>query len=414
MSRLELSPPTVLSRTVARLSQGVANSNAKPNADSNAYLSTDTQSSLPLTLERLELIKAYAKDPVRNADGQAVSRIAQRFAPRPPSLPSSDEAPSALQAPLTAPVSALTSGIRRLTAVLVVAALLPNLTLAAFWLRIIDPPWSERVAAPPGVAALPEAAAPPKVAAPLKEDPAPAIQPELPPPVLSTPSALEVPAGKHVSFPIALDGTDAVPPRSVILIKGLPQGSRLSNGSRRGATEWTLRPDEIGDLHLVLPPFAVGESTLTIQLVAPGDHIVADATTMLRLIADQTPAEVGAREAEIEPVPQVPDAPAAELVAASEEETGAITAAAASDEVVPLPIRRPAPPKSDEADANWIKPSAYVNLRKAPSSSASVVSVVAKGTKLRVVSRKRGWVQVTNPATSESGWIYSGNVATAP
>jgi uncharacterized protein YgiM (DUF1202 family) len=54
-----------------------------------------------------------------------------------------------------------------------------------------------------------------------------------------------------------------------------------------------------------------------------------------------------------------------------------------------------------------------VNLRQAPSSSASVVGVVAKGTKLRVMSRKRGWVQVSNPATSQTGWIYSGNVAAA-
>jgi Bacterial SH3 domain len=402
MSRLELSPPTVLSRTVARLSQGVANSNAKPNADSNAYLSTATQSSLPLTLERLELIKAYAKDPVRNADGQAVSRIAQRFAPRPPSLPSSDETQSALQAPLTAPVSALTSGIRRLTAVLVVAALLPNLTLAAFWLRVIDPPWSGRVAAPP-----------PKVAASATQDPAPAIEPELATPVLSTPSALEGPAGKHMNFPIALDGTDAVPPSSVIVIKGLPQGSRLSTGSRRGATEWTLRPDEIGDLHLVLPPFAVGESKLTIQLVAPGDHIVADATTMLRLIADQEPADAGGRGTETEPAaPQVSDTRAQELEAAPEEETGAIAAASVTPEIVPLPTRRPEPPGSDDADANWIKPSAYVNLRQAPSSSSPVVSVVAKGAKLRVLGRKRGWVQVSNPATSHSGWIYAGNVDT--
>jgi hypothetical protein len=37
-------------------------------------------------------------------------------------------------------LSALASGICRLTAVLVVAALLPNLTLAAFWLRAIDMP----------------------------------------------------------------------------------------------------------------------------------------------------------------------------------------------------------------------------------------------------------------------------------
>jgi hypothetical protein len=38
-----------------------------------------------------------------------------------------------------------------------------------------------------------------------------------------------------------------------------------------------------------------------------------------------------------------------------------------------------------------------------------VISVVAKGTKLAVKGRKRGWVQVTNPETSESGWIYAGS-----
>jgi uncharacterized protein YgiM (DUF1202 family) len=42
-----------------------------------------------------------------------------------------------------------------------------------------------------------------------------------------------------------------------------------------------------------------------------------------------------------------------------------------------------------------------------------VVAVVAKGTKLRVVARKRGWVQATDPATSNTGWIYRGNVAAA-
>jgi len=43
-------------------------------------------------------------------------------------------------------------------------------------------------------------------------------------------------------------------------------------------------------------------------------------------------------------------------------------------------------------------------------SSAAVVGVVAKGTKLRLVGRKRGWVEVTNPATSQTGWIYGPNV----
>jgi uncharacterized protein YgiM (DUF1202 family) len=49
-----------------------------------------------------------------------------------------------------------------------------------------------------------------------------------------------------------------------------------------------------------------------------------------------------------------------------------------------------------------------VNLREAPSSSATVLGVVAKGADLPVLDRKRGWVQVTDPASGKQGWIYSG------
>ena len=83
-------------------------------------------------------------------------------------------------------------------------------------------------------------------------------------------------------------------------------------------------------------------------------------------------------------------------------------------ELVPLPTRRPARNANDDGAANWVRPSAYVNLRDGPSSTARVVSVVAKGAKLRIVARKRGWVQVADPATSQSGWIYSGHTETMP
>jgi hypothetical protein len=82
-------------------------------------------------------------------------------------------------------------------------------------------------------------------------------------------------------------------------------------------------------------------------------------------------------------------------------------------EPMPLPTRRPAPPTEDPADASWVKATAYVNLRSGPSSGASVVAVVAKGSRLRVIARKRGWVQAADPATSSTGWIYGGNVAAA-
>jgi uncharacterized protein YgiM (DUF1202 family) len=39
--------------------------------------------------------------------------------------------------------------------------------------------------------------------------------------------------------------------------------------------------------------------------------------------------------------------------------------------------------------------------------------VAEKGTKLRVTGRKGNWVQVTDPATSEVGWVYSRFIETA-
>jgi len=227
---------------------------------------------------------------------------------------------------------------------------------------------------------------------------------------------IETAAGKDAILPIALDGTDGVPPGSVIVIGGLPRGSTLSNGRPRGETGWTLKPDEIGDLHLVPVGAESGESMLTIQLLAPNNGILADATSILKVMADPTAAI---------PANAISTAPPAEAqsfytppegleVASVAESRVNLDDAAAMSEVVPLPTRRPSPSASDDGHTSWIKPSAYVNLRERPSSSARVVSVVAKGAKLRVIERNRGWVRVTNPATSHRGWIYSGNVETVP
>jgi uncharacterized protein YgiM (DUF1202 family) len=75
----------------------------------------------------------------------------------------------------------------------------------------------------------------------------------------------------------------------------------------------------------------------------------------------------------------------------------------------PTPARKPKA-ENDDGNTKWIKPSTSVNLRKGPSSSAAIINVVEKAAKLRAIGRKKGWLQVTNPATSETGWIYSGNI----
>ena len=97
---------------------------------------------------------------------------------------------------------------------------------------------------------------------------------------------LEATAGGNITFPIALDGTDGVPARSIIAIRGLPQGSKLSSGRPYDETEWNLKPDEIGDLHLALPGNGSSEAKLIIQLVAPDGAIIADAATVLKVTTD--------------------------------------------------------------------------------------------------------------------------------
>jgi hypothetical protein len=295
--------------------------------------------------------------------------------------------------PLAPPLFALASGIRTLTAVLILVAVLPNLVLGGmFWLRLSGLPGSQSEAPQGG------------------DGPTPALHAPIALPVLSAPATLEALQGESLAFPLALDGTDGVPAGSTIVIRGLPPGSALSSGRRAGETEWFLKTDEIGDLQLSLEAAAPSEAKLTIQLLAPNNGILADSATTLRVAA-------GAQAA----IGDTGDVPPQLAASDQERETASIgqgqtgpDAAMPMAEAVPLPDRRPRPDAGDDDRAGWVKPSAYVNLRKSPSSSAPVEGVVAKGAKLRVMARKRGWVQVTNPATSQSGWIYSGNVDAAP
>jgi len=279
--------------------------------------------------------------------------------------------------------------IRALVAGLVLAALIPNLVLGAiFWLGAVDIPGSRFAA----ITANDKTVAPPSA---------------IPTPVLSSPPSLEASPGGEITLPIALDGTDGVPARSIIAIKGLPQGSKLSSGRPYDETEWNLKPDEIGDLHLALPRNVSGETKLIIQLVATDGAVIADAATVLKMAAN---SEANIPDSNIETElaeSQVSD----ERVQAVGENgaEGTLANPTAVGDPVPLPLRRPAQTSND--DAKWITLTS-VNLRERPTRSAPAIGVVAKGAKLRVMGRKKGWLQVSNPATSERGWIYAANIAT--
>jgi hypothetical protein len=286
------------------------------------------------------------------------------------------------------------SVIRALVGGLVLIALIPNLVLGAIlYLGIIDLPGSKAVH-------------------PTNETSASATQSATISPVLSAPTVVKASVGADVALPIALDGTDGVPARSIIAIRGLPQGSKLSSGRPYDETEWNLRTDEIGDLHLVVPGNANGEAKLLLQLVAPDGAILADAATVLQIPtnfattmpASSTKTVLAEAQSSGEHVPQAAGENNGETLVNPD-----IATATPEDPEPPLPSRRPFQTSSEGANSITLT---SVNLRKGPTRSAPAIGVVVKGAKLHLIERKRGWVRVTNLATSEEGWIYARHVTT--
>ena len=353
----------------------------------------------------------------------ATPPIATRTAPRVLSGPPPPDRRVEGSALPTRFVNRLVGSPRALIAALVLLALVPNLTVAAFvWLPAL---WTPEAKVEEPVRADATGAPDTRAKETAKLEPA-----------LTVPSILEANAGEDVVMPIALDGTDGVPFRSAIAISGLPAGATLSGGRPYGATGWNLKPDEIGDLHLVLPDAAKGETRLAIRLVDSAGEIVAAAETTLRVAAKPEPAPPApppnngpnpvSTEAQEEQAPQVaaidgkPDGAQA-LNTVDEDPTpsaandrGERSAPSKNADPAKLAPSDGGQTEKDGDGGNSVQPSTSVNLREGPTSSAAVISVIAKDAKLKVLEQRRRWVKVINPQTSESGWIYAPNLDGLP
>jgi hypothetical protein len=309
---------------------------------------------------------------------------------------------------------------------------------------------------------------------------------EVPAVALSAPDSVDAQAGQEVPFAITLDGTDALPARSIIAVSGLPMGASFSEGRPYGETEWTFRPDEIGDLKLLLPSSARGQATLKVQLAAADGRMIASAETTLKVAPDPKAAlvlrseeatltadliahgnkmvgvgyfpgarayfgraaEAGSGDAALAMGETYdPDfiakmgaqgiKPEPDQAIAWYERARALGAAGVADKIAALKLAaKEVAPDSDPpplttgdaqaatdtaapgdgvapdgAAAELVELRGFVNVRESPSSNAATVRVMDNGTKLRVIARKGGWVQVTDPATAETGWVYSRYVA---
>ena len=237
-------------------------------------LSTAIQPPLPLTPQRLELIKALTKGMSRSPNERIAQTPSQKAI-----IAQKEDRPNQL-------LLVLPKKIWVLLIVLIFVALLPNFTLAPLlWLRFFDRPASTAATIPAHQSSMADQSISATEA--ILSANRSSIADSVLTPVLSAPSLVEVAVGQDVSFPIALDGTDEMPPSSRIVIKGLPPGSKLSSGHPDSNSEWNLNPDEIGDLHFVLGNNTIRDTKLAIHLVAPDGRVIADTATILKITKPQ-------------------------------------------------------------------------------------------------------------------------------
>src|SRR5690349_22094420 len=312
---------------------------------------------------------------------------------------------------------------------------------------------------------------------------APQVETEVKPRIaLNTDLSIEAKSGEEVPFNIAIDSVDMLPPRSIIAIRGIPQGATFSQGRPYGSSEWSLTPDEVGDLRIHLRKGTTEGTDMRIELVGADGTTLASATTRLDVAEDPRAAlilrsderdridglikhgqkmvevgylagarayfkravEAGSGEAAVllgatydpafiekmgaqgirpdleqarswyERAKQLgiadADAKLAELAQewpdnrtpAHEIQEHASDSAAQGAQPVVVPAD-----SSSSGKDEWVGFSTDVNIRKAPSPSAETLRIAQKGEKLRVMGRESKWVEVTDPATSETGWVYS-------
>jgi hypothetical protein len=427
----------------------MANGTAEPTLV-QAY-SLEVQSEVPpltaqtrlLELEPSERdIAELAKRFVEPLRGEVLSAPRRRNLPRPTLVPRSLTFPET-QAPANAEPSPSAKaqgkpGLPRnaVVSVVVVLALVP---LAMLFVRL----WQDTLAPRAGDGATPAAGVSASIA-PAKTALAQPVQHEKTLEVaLSSPDRIEANAGEVIDFPIAIDATDALPARSIVAITALPEGASFSQGRPYGVTGWTFRPDEIGDLQLNLPAPS-GSADMRLELVAGDGTVLARSETRLTI----TPSPAAAA-----PVAAIASNPFEE--AATAEATGSIVSAPAAEQkpaatagnmpavkvntvkVVtirapePAPAAQPAPqpkparphdggyglgPVQDEPQASgaeWLVTKAPVDMHAKAGQTSETVKVADKGLKVRVVARDKNWVQVTDPKTSTTGWIYN-RFLTAP
>jgi hypothetical protein len=162
---------------------------------------------------------------------------------------------------------------------------------------------------------------------------------------------------------------------------------------------------------------------MRIELLAADGAVLAQSETRLNVAADPAEAEtvsavesnpfeqIGRAEAP-KPVEALPPPPQPKPAPSAKTEPSVKVATVKVVTIKPAGPTRPhdgafALGEAAEAPAEWVEIVRPVDMHARPQQSSETVKVAEKGLKLRVAERDKNWVQVSDPATSANGWIYS-------
>ena len=332
---------------------------------------------------------ANGKTHLPGPDQIALSQIAQRFAPGSPApgsqpqtaavdqrfetRPQAQQVESAQAAAV--PIAASPRGMRTLIAVLILVALLPSALFAAMiFFGASHLSWP---APRPKTQAATWPSAPASVAGALPQA-QPETKPTEPKPAAETVNAAQAPQEQ----PSAQAADPEPRPVKTLAVGPAPQ----------------VKPEAV----------AMASTEPLLESAEPSAETTTDPETTGSIAAvddDSGKAELPYDTNLIGVVSW--DAKSQDLLGA----TGVEEVFTTPEDSVPPPKHLMQSEDAKDGDKNWFTAPQFVNLRKGPTSSSPVISIVAKGAKLEITGRKRGWVQVVNPETSEEGWIYAGSKA---
>jgi uncharacterized protein YgiM (DUF1202 family) len=117
------------------------------------------------------------------------------------------------------------------------------------------------------------------------------------------------------------------------------------------------------------------------------------------------PASIPSEQVEVHSV--VVDIPQViSLSFASPEDWDTLLSSIQLDEQLPA-TDQAAQTSPDLNEIKLLKVNPAANIRSGPSASAEIIGIAHAGAEVQVASRDSGWVQIIDPWSSRTGWIYS-------